>query len=163
VRQSKYTVWILLFVVGGQFHQRSTSSFYSRKSRKSKKRLKTWMSFLPLSGSSRSNATRWTLMKLTPGLRYSPINKCKISLKANFLVKMCLKIQYSWSINWGTYLPRITMLKCIGLIIKMVDQNWINRMVTQFGSTFFFLALLNVYAFNNVSVELLRCNFQYVL
>ena len=61
---------ILILVVDtwAQFHQRSTYSFYARRSQKRKKIQLSHKYLFTLLGSTGAKAARRTLMKLTPGL-----------------------------------------------------------------------------------------------
>jgi len=53
-----------------QFHQRSTCSFYARRSQKCQMILLTWLSFFAHSGSTCVRAVRRTLMKLSPKCQF---------------------------------------------------------------------------------------------
>ncbi len=54
-----------------QFHQRSTCSFYARRSQKCQMILLTWLSFFAHSGSTCVRAVRRTLMKLSPSVNFN--------------------------------------------------------------------------------------------
>jgi len=60
--------WVSIVYSWAQFHQRSTYSFYARRSRMRKKRQSSHQYHLALLGPTSVKAARRTLMKLTPSI-----------------------------------------------------------------------------------------------